>query len=451
VSPEVAVVGAGIAGLAAATELAEAGRDVVVLEAAPRAGGVAETARRDGLLYERGPSTVRATPALERLAALAKVELLRAARAAPYLCAGGKLLRVPPSFADLASGKVLPPMALLGLLAEPFRPRLRAGAHSVADVLAARLGAGVADRLADVLTLGIYGARASEVGFEAAFPTLAEGLARHGSFARLALARIFTRARSSPSGGLVSTPAGLDALTTALADRLGPRLRLGCAVRSIEPRDAGFEVHLDAAAPGLSVRQVILAVPPSAARSLVVDPEAARLLGEWRSAPQALAIFALRDAGAAERWPGFGFLVPGRERLPILGGLFVSQLFPGRAPPGTFLVTTFLAPELHRAPEAAIQNAVGPLLARLLASQATPALVEVARHPVGIPLYDPGHPARLAALRARLARMGGPLLAGSGYDGVAFGASAASGVAAARLILDSGREHLATSVGAAPH
>jgi oxygen-dependent protoporphyrinogen oxidase len=183
---------------------------------------------------------------------------------------------------------------------------------------------------------------------------------------------------------------------------------------------------------------------------VVPDPEASRLLGEFRAVPQSLAILALDEPGLPERWPGFGFLVPRREGLPILGALFASQLFPNRSPRGTLVLAVFLGPSLREAPEVEIAQTVAPLVMRLLGAARAPLLVEVARHPLGIPLYDPGHPGRMSALRDRLDRSGGPLLAGSGYDGVAFGAAAASGVAAARRILDAGQKRVVTRPGAVP-
>src|SRR5262245_49441588 len=50
----VAVVGGGIAGLAIGYELAEAGADVTIFEASPRAGGHLRSERRSGYLCEWG-------------------------------------------------------------------------------------------------------------------------------------------------------------------------------------------------------------------------------------------------------------------------------------------------------------------------------------------------------------------------------------------------------------
>ncbi len=66
----VVVVGAGIAGLAAAWDLSRAGADVTVLESERRPGGVIVTERRDGFLVEGGPDGFLASePDLPALAA----------------------------------------------------------------------------------------------------------------------------------------------------------------------------------------------------------------------------------------------------------------------------------------------------------------------------------------------------------------------------------------------
>ena len=53
-SCDVVVVGAGLAGLSAATRLSDAGLDVVVLEASDGVGGRMHTDRVDGFLLDRG-------------------------------------------------------------------------------------------------------------------------------------------------------------------------------------------------------------------------------------------------------------------------------------------------------------------------------------------------------------------------------------------------------------
>lgn len=431
---EVAVVGAGIAGLACATELNEQGVDVLVFEAQSRVGGPVESVRKDGFLIERGPSTVRGTADLERIAERAGVSLEQGRRGAPYLVCDGELVRMPPSAGALLSGRPLPARALLGLLGEPFRGH-PAGPRSVHEFVEQRAGRVAAERLADVLTLGVFGAPARRVGFESAFPNLAELLDAHGSLLRGFWAR--RREPREPRRGLVSTPGGLSALPRRIADKLGERVLLERPVRSVERREGGFELSIGGA-DDLKVRcrRLVLAVPPSQVAALVdLSPAAQRLTRGYCPSPQTLASFALEDPESVERWQGFGFLAPSRERLPLLGCLFPAAVFEGRAPAGAMLLTAFVGPALRNASEVAIATSLAPTLKRLLHSVREPVLLDVARHPEGICLYDRRHRDRTRLLRQRLREEGGPLLAGAAYDGVALGAAATSGVEAARLAL----------------
>jgi protoporphyrinogen oxidase len=429
------VVGAGIAGLACATELVARGRDdVLLLEAAPRAGGPAQTARIGEYLVERGPMTVRANPELLALIERARLTPLPARRAAPAFVSNGEIVTLPPSLGALLGGAVLPPSALLGILAEPLRP-VRAGPRSVRQLVEQRLGVGAAERLADLMTLGVYGTTADEVGFESAFPDLAAALARAGGrFSGLALGGLFGRSRA-PRREIVSTEVGLGGLCERLAASLGPRLRTSAAVTRARKSGDGFELELAAGADAkLSCRRLVLAVPPASAARVLETSRVTELLAAYRAVPQLLALFALEEPACAERWTGLGFLVPPRERLPLIGCLFPGNLFPGRAPKGALALSVFAARPLHAASDAALTLELAPVLKRLLGAAREPVLLDVARYPQGIPLYDVDHAQRTRALRAALRDAGGPILCGVGYDGVAFGAAAAAGVAAARAL-----------------
>ena len=57
---EALVVGAGVAGLAAARDLAAAGMRPLVVDANPRPGGVMQTGEVDGYRVESGPNTFQA-------------------------------------------------------------------------------------------------------------------------------------------------------------------------------------------------------------------------------------------------------------------------------------------------------------------------------------------------------------------------------------------------------
>lgn len=437
---DVVVAGAGIAGLACAAALARERADVVVVDAARRPGGAVESAWCNGFLVERGPSTVRATPELADLALWSGTTLIEGRVAAPALVSHGALLPLPPPLSALLRGRPLGPAALAGLLGEPFRPHPR-GPRSVRDFVEQRLGPGAAE-LADLATLGIYGAPADRVGFESAFPALAADLAQHGSLLRRLLARLrASHGEPRPERrGLVSTATGLGLLVDNLARGLGERLLLDTPLLHAVPVSGGFELELGGPQPArLACRALVLALPPDQVARVLELPRAERLAARYRPSPQLLASFALEDPALAARWRRFGFLVPRRERLPLIGCLVPSAVFPGRAPDGSLLLTVFTAPELHAAPDAEIARTLAPLLRRLLGAAREPVLLDVRRHPQGIWLYDRRQRDRTRALRARLAAAPGLHVAGAAYDGVSLGAAAASGLAAAASALAAAR------------
>jgi oxygen-dependent protoporphyrinogen oxidase len=364
---------------------------VLVLEAQARVGGPAETRRVGEFMLERGPNTVRATPELEKLIRRTGLEVLPARRGAPYLVSNGELLRLPPPPRNLLRGDPIPLRGWLELLGEPFRAQ-QPGPRSVEEFVRQRLGPTLAERLADVMTLGVFGTTADRVGFESAFPALADRLQRSRSLTRMLAGAIFQRREKTPGKqGLISTPEGLAVIPQRVAERLGERIHLDAPVRHVVQRDGGFELSVGASGETkVASRHLVLAVPPAA---------------------------------------------PSRERLPLMGCLFPSALFPGRAPEGHLLLTVFVGPALRDAAETTLADELAPLLERLLGATRAPTLLDVARYPLGITLYDRRHRDRTRVLRQHLDDAGGPLLAGAAFDGVAFGAAAASGIRAARQLL----------------
>jgi oxygen-dependent protoporphyrinogen oxidase len=96
---------------------------------------------------------------------------------------------------------------------------------------------------------------------------------------------------------------------------------------------------------------------------------------------------------------GFGFLVPRREQRKILGCLFSSSMFDGRAPPDTVLLTSFVGgarhPELPAGSDAEIAAIVHGDLQALLGARSDPAWTAITRWTQAIPQYNLGHRERL--------------------------------------------------------
>ncbi|HVH07680.1 MAG TPA: protoporphyrinogen oxidase [Myxococcota bacterium] len=439
---DVAVLGAGIAGLAAALELRAAGRDVVVLEAEAAPGGVLRTERTGGYTIERGPN-------LFRVSGEADTFLARHGAAGVLLPAGpesgvrsllvrGHLVEAPASLAGAIATPLLSARGKLRVLAEPFVPRGSAQGESVAEFVARRLGVEALERAVAPALVGVYAGDETQLGAEAVFPALTAYERSHGSIARgaLAAARAARRAGTHAARrGSWSTREGTAGLARALAERLGGAIALGTAARALAKDGGGFAIETDGGT--RRARALIVALPAFCAADLLrsLDVELAEGLARIAYAPLASLALALDPPAMREPVRGIGFLVPRAEGLELLGALFPSRVFPDRAPAGRELAAALLGgarwPGAVDAPDDALLARAHAGLDRALGLRGAPELLGVARWPRAVPQPGREHPRLVADLRARAARLGALRLAGGYLDGVAVAAALVSGVRAA--------------------
>jgi oxygen-dependent protoporphyrinogen oxidase len=445
---ECVVVGAGVAGLAAAAELRRAGREVLVLEAGTRAGGAACSERIDDHLVERGPNTFRVPPAMAVFAQEhGLVPLLEKAHSAGrerFLVRGGRLAPVPMSPFAFARTLLLTRGGKLRLLAEPFVRRGDPTGESVAEFSERRFGREACDGLIAPFLTGVYAGDENQLGVEAVFPALVEAERRSGSVARGLLARAVRGGSKGGPSGTWSGAGGIAALTDALASALGPALRLRARVSTILFEDGAHRIEIDAQSGSETIRAkaLVVAAPAHAAAPLLagLDAEAAKGIASIDYAP--VASVSLSVARGATRLPvrGFGYLVPRGEGDALLGCLFPSQLFSGRAPQGRDLLTLLAGgkrkPEALTCSDDELVAGLCAELDRVLGLREAPRVLAITRWPRAVPQPGREHPRLVASARERLARFPRLALAGAHLDGVGFGDALASGARAARSLME---------------
>lgn len=439
VGVDVVVVGGGISGLTAAFRLQQQGLAVEVLEAAPRAGGVIGTRSRDGFLYETGPnSTLDTTPLIAALLADLAIAGERrdasAVAATRFIVRGGRLLALPTSPPAFFTTRAFSLAAKLRLLREPFIAPAPAGVEeSIAAFVRRRLGNEFLDYAIDPFVAGIYAGDPERISVPAAFPRLHALEQKHGSLIRGQIAGARERRQNAEkaknAAASFSFANGMQTLTDALARNVAC-VRTGVRVTRLARNDDGtFTVEGDAAGVPLvrRTRAVVLALAAAAAGTLVrpLAPAAADALAAIDYAPVAVAASAYRRADIAHALAGFGFLVPKKERRSILGTLFSSSMFAGRAPEGAVLLTSFIGgrrnPELPARPDAELAHMVHAELAALVGAAAAPLWTEITRWPRAIPQYDLGHLGRLAHLESAETALPGLRFCASYRGGVSVG------------------------------
>jgi oxygen-dependent protoporphyrinogen oxidase len=121
---------------------------------------------------------------------------------------------------------------------------------------------------------------------------------------------------------------------------------------------------------------------------------------------------------------GFGALLPARERRSLLGVLFSSTLFPGRAPDGHVALTVFVGgmrqPDAARLATPELVSSVLPDLRELLGITGEPVYTHHMFWPKAIPQYNVGHERFLEPLTQCENRHHGLFIGGNARDGISL-------------------------------
>ena len=468
-----AIIGGGIAGLAAAYELeqaraAGAAVEYTLFEARERLGGCLASEIVDGAVLERGPdSFLSEKPAAAQLCRELGLagELLPSNDAArkTYIVVKNRLVALPDGLMFLVPTKLIPtalsPLfslktkARMGLeLLHPPRPTGLPD-ESVAALVERHFGAEVVDRLADPLLGGIFGGDARQLSARMVLPRLVEMESEYGSLTRGMLAahrqmRARAKAAAKKSGaangngigqaGGNSRPAarsiftslrgGMQQLVDALAAQLDPAsVRLATPVSRLEKTAGGWRV--EAAGACEMYDAVILASPAWAAGALLgpIDPALGEELGGIPYS-SSITVNLIYDEARLGRLPdGFGFLVPASEGRAMLACTFVHRKFLGRTPPGKAVLRAFLGgmknEALQAETDAALVNTVRRELSEILGDDVVglriePEHAQVSRWRRAMAQYAVGHQERMERIAERVAALPGLRLAGNAYDGI---------------------------------
>lgn len=447
---DVAVVGGGISGLAAAYEVQRRGLNVRVLEAAARAGGVITTERFDGWVVDGGPDSILVSkPAAVALCRELGIDDRLVSTLTPrtayilrddrlHRIAEGSFLGFPLDAKSLARSSVFTLGGRLRMAAELFVPR-RGGEEdeSVGTFVRRRFGQEAVDYLAEPLLAGIHAGDVDRLSTLALFPRLLAAERQSGSVLRAFRAM---RARPSSQGAFVSFPGGTAEIVEALLAALAPgTVRLSTRVTDIH-RHA--EYRLETGTETIHARTVILAVPAYVAGSLLrgFDTAIAAMAEGIPYASTATVALGYRRDQVSHPMEGSGFVVPRVERSPLLAATWVTSKWPNRAPEGHVLLRGFLGggrdPRRLDADDAELVSLVVDELTELLGITGAPLFTRLFRWTKQSPQYEVGHLQRVATIEQHLNSIPGMFVTGSGFraigipdcvaDGRATGAGAAT-------------------------
>lgn len=444
---DLAVVGAGLGGLATAWFAEQRGQTVAVVERDGRPGGRVRTLREDDFVVELGPlGWLDRAPEVAEMAKGLGLRILpaEAAQAKRWLYLNGKLQALPTGPGSLLTTPLLPLSGKLRFFCEPFVRARREGEESIQDFARRRFGRPMADTFFAAMVSGIFGGDPARLSMHACFPLLAGWEAEAGSVTRGALRHMRAKKRAiragtqqPSSGNLCSFAGGMSELVEAAAASLGDRWMPNHAVDAVR-RDGDDWVVSANGVEVLRAASVVLAVPPLAAARLLDAPELTAAAEGIGRDSMAVATFAFPQEKVDTDLDGFGFIALRNQGFRPLGVQYARSIFPSQTPAGMVQLRVMLGGafdvDVTDLDDAALQSAALDPLRPLLNLEGEPERCWLQRVQGGIPQYRMGHIARVATFDAAERERPGLYFAGDGLHGVGVNAVVKRAAEVARTI-----------------
>ena len=332
---KVAVIGGGISGLTTAFYLKKAGIKVSIFEK-DTPGGSIQSTELEGTTIDLGPNSLRDKTGdlVELVHELGlKDDFIEVSEAFKTRCIvrHGKLQYLKPSPLTLFTTPVLSIGGKLRAISEPFRKGISDGEseESVADFLTRRIGPEAVDYLVDPFFSGIYAGDIHSLSKHELLPKLAQFEAEHGSMMK-GMRKASKQGKSHAKTSVFNFKKGLQTLTNALTNKLDDCL-IPNEVTSIKKTENGYVLSWNGESEEFD--KVIACIPAYNLATLLTDwdSETAAKLNSIQYSP-ILTTQLIFDKNQLAKTPeGFGFLVPRKEKLRILGAIWKSSIFPEMA------------------------------------------------------------------------------------------------------------------------
>lgn len=435
VKTDITVIGGGITGLTLAYYLKRAGKKVIVLEKANHSGGVIGTITRNGFTFESGPNTgvIGSVELVELFHHLkGKVEMDTANPEAKYrwIFKNGKWESLPTGLFSAVKTPLFTMGDKIRILGEPFRKPGSNPDESVAGMVVRRLGKSFLDYAVNPFISGVYGGDPDTLITRYALPKLYNLEQKYGSFIKGTIKKHKdpkTELEKQVTREVFSAKGGLKNLTDALASEIGEeKIIKNCLNVQVFPVDNGFLCKGTLPSGdgfGITSGRVVTTVNGIDLAGLLpfISDNRIRSISNTRYAK------IVQASVCYSKWEGkqlkaFGGLVPAKEKREILGILFPSSVFSGRAPEGGAILSVFMGginnPSIFERDDKYIESMVLAEISSTLHCSRKPDMFNIFRYRHAIPQYEISTGERLRAIAGIQEEYPGLFLAGNIRDGI---------------------------------
>ncbi len=419
-SKRIAIIGAGPSGLLTAYFLKKQKYEVVVFEKSNRAGGWIHSERKEGRLIEWGPHTLLARPDWLQLFAELNLRPINCNLGAKrrFIYKNKKLIPLPSGLISFLTTELFSPSAKLGLVTSVFERRaITESDLSIADFFGRFLHQDFIDYAVDPFISGIYSGDIHKLSAKACFPKIWDAVIKRGNLLKGAVS---SRQKASSHSGEkrvralpISFSEGLEEIARALERELKSNLRKNTEISQLHRIENLWSLKASGAEEKFD--SIIVACPSWQAAEILATSGVSDLVTRFLRdiSYRRVAIWNAVFDRPANFKSGFGFLIPRKEKLSVLGSLWPSEIFSGRTSKDELITTQYFAGEdIPQDPAAATID----FLQKTLGLKAAPKMSEVRVHQRAIPQFMLRHKDQVQKVRSLLPQ--NLILVGNYLDGV---------------------------------
>ena len=434
INPDVVIIGAGLTGLTMGFYLKKAGINFVIIDKSAKTGGVIQTIHEKGFVYETGPNTgVVSNPEVaelfEELAGKCELETANPAAKRRLIWKNNKWNALPSGLWSAVSTPLFSWGDKFRILGEPWRAKGTNPNETLAELVRRRLGKSFLDYAIDPFISGIYAGNPAELVPKYALPKLWNLEQEYGSFILGSIKKAKlpkTERDKKASKEVFSAKGGLQNLINGLTEAIGAQHLILSAETVVKSSSNRFQLEITTPENLIlaETKHVVTTCGGYALENLLP------FLSEEETAPfNSLKYAAVTQVLLGfEKWKGidlnaFGGLVPGKENKNILGALFTSSFFEGRAPQGGALLSVFMGgtkrPDIAQMDNDQIEALIRKDLPRMMSNRSfSPDLMRIHRYPKAIPQYTETSAQRFEMIEKLQQKYPGLILAGNIRDGI---------------------------------
>ncbi|MDZ7695204.1 MAG: protoporphyrinogen oxidase [Balneolaceae bacterium] len=379
------------------------GLSISLFEKNGEPGGVIKSKQEQEWLLEGGPNTIMARSEqlwnlIDQLGLNDQIVQTGKEASRRYIVKDGRPTPLPQSLMQFAKTDLLSISAKFRLFKEPFIEK-GDSLESIADFFERRLGTEVVDYAVNPFVAGIYAGDPKKLSIRHTLSKVYELEQKYGSIIKGA---VKSRGNSKPKSaksrhGLISFKKGIQQLPKALGEKLGDNIHYECPISSFKRRENRWTLSsADEIFSGFDA--LLYTAPLHQLSPIVIQMEKARLVSQLNSmpyAPVAIVSLGFPIDQIEHSLDGFGMLVPEVEPFNILGVLFSSSLFQGRAPQDHALLTCFAGgqrnPEHVNLPDDRLIKMVTDDLDQLLGCSGEPVFSSIHHWKKAIPQFGLNH------------------------------------------------------------